>query len=146
MQSVSSRIWTRVVVSISYDDNHYTTISICTISNLGEYKRPLLAPFVVNVVLWHGWVNSCATFGGNVVSTKHFCKWSHISLISCVHPPIKCLHVKSDLVRSRINPYCVMTYVQVTLKKTVYDGQRKLSNDELVQSLDRCPLKQQLSK
>ena len=25
MPSVSSRIWTRVVVSISYDDNHYTT-------------------------------------------------------------------------------------------------------------------------
>ena len=25
MLSVSSRIWTRVVVSISYDDNHYTT-------------------------------------------------------------------------------------------------------------------------
>ena len=25
MQSVSSRIWTRVNVSISYDDNHYTT-------------------------------------------------------------------------------------------------------------------------
>ena len=25
MQSVSSRIWTRVVVSISYDDNYYTT-------------------------------------------------------------------------------------------------------------------------
>ena len=25
MQSVSSMIWTRVVVSISYDDNHYTT-------------------------------------------------------------------------------------------------------------------------
>ena len=24
MQSISSRIWTRVVVSISYDDNHYT--------------------------------------------------------------------------------------------------------------------------
>ena len=24
MQSVSSRIWTRVTVSISYDDNHYT--------------------------------------------------------------------------------------------------------------------------
>ena len=27
MQSVSSRIWTRVAVSISYDDNHYTAIS-----------------------------------------------------------------------------------------------------------------------
>ena len=25
MQSVSTRIWTRVTVSISYDDNHYTT-------------------------------------------------------------------------------------------------------------------------
>ena len=25
MQSVSSRIWTRVAVSIPYDDNHYTT-------------------------------------------------------------------------------------------------------------------------
>ena len=25
MQSVSSRIWTRVTVSISYDANHYTT-------------------------------------------------------------------------------------------------------------------------
>ena len=24
MQSVSSRIWTRVAVSSSYDDNHYT--------------------------------------------------------------------------------------------------------------------------
>ena len=24
MQSVSSRIWTRVAVSISYDDNHYS--------------------------------------------------------------------------------------------------------------------------
>ena len=25
MQSISSRIWTRVAVSLSYDDNHYTT-------------------------------------------------------------------------------------------------------------------------
>ena len=32
MQPVSSRIWTRVAVSISYDDNHYTTgISIIII-------------------------------------------------------------------------------------------------------------------
>ena len=28
MQSVSSRIWTRVAVSISYDDNHYTTCHV----------------------------------------------------------------------------------------------------------------------
>ena len=32
MQSASSRIWTRVAVSISYDDNHYTTVvAICFI-------------------------------------------------------------------------------------------------------------------
>ena len=31
MQSFSSRIWTRVVVSISYDDNHYTTFLYCSI-------------------------------------------------------------------------------------------------------------------
>ena len=29
MQSASSRIWTRVAVSISYDDNHYTTGTSC---------------------------------------------------------------------------------------------------------------------
>ena len=29
MQSVSSRIWTRVAVSISYDDNYYTTDTSC---------------------------------------------------------------------------------------------------------------------
>ena len=31
MQSVSSKIWTRVAVSISYDDNHYTTGTSLTI-------------------------------------------------------------------------------------------------------------------
>ena len=37
MQSASYRIWTRVAVSISYDDNHYTTaisININPISNV----------------------------------------------------------------------------------------------------------------
>ena len=32
MQSVLSRIWTRVAVSISYDDNHYTLL------NTQQYK------------------------------------------------------------------------------------------------------------
>ena len=37
MQSVLSRIWTRVAVSISYDDNHYTTgTSIPSIYDLLE--------------------------------------------------------------------------------------------------------------
>ena len=50
MQSVSSRIWTRVVVSISYDDNHYPTGTLWVIvgqtrffsfgeaTSLGEWK------------------------------------------------------------------------------------------------------------
>ena len=32
MQSVSSKIWTRIAVSISCDDNHYTTSTSLTIS------------------------------------------------------------------------------------------------------------------
>ena len=43
MQSVSSRIWTRVAVSISYDDNDYTTgyymfFSLGEATSLGEGK------------------------------------------------------------------------------------------------------------
>ena len=33
MQSVSSRIWTRVAVSISNDDNYYTTGTSCNTLN-----------------------------------------------------------------------------------------------------------------
>ena len=47
MQSVSSRIWTRVVVSISYDDNHYTTdTSLITGGIIAEFTLFLrvLAP------------------------------------------------------------------------------------------------------
>ena len=36
MQSVSSRIWTHVAVSISYDDNHYTTGTSCYVID-GRY-------------------------------------------------------------------------------------------------------------
>ena len=38
MQSVSFRIWTRVVVSISYDDNHYTTGTFSKIYNSISYS------------------------------------------------------------------------------------------------------------
>ena len=34
MQSVSSGIWTRVAVSISYDDKHYTTGTSLKVFNL----------------------------------------------------------------------------------------------------------------
>ena len=33
MQSVSSRIWTRVAVFISYDDNNYTTGTLFNLFN-----------------------------------------------------------------------------------------------------------------
>ena len=44
MQSVPSRIWTRVAVSISYDDNHYST-GTCRATyhlsrNLSKFDQP----------------------------------------------------------------------------------------------------------
>ena len=39
MQSVSSRIWTRVAVSISYDDNDYTTGTSMMDNNDGWWER-----------------------------------------------------------------------------------------------------------
>ena len=36
MQSVSSRIWTRTAVSISYDDNHYTTGTLTGVTTQGQ--------------------------------------------------------------------------------------------------------------
>ena len=36
MQSVSSRIWTRVTVSISYDDNDYTTGTSSVLKMIGR--------------------------------------------------------------------------------------------------------------
>ena len=43
MQSVSARIWTRVTVSISFDDNHYTTgTSFLYITSIYIYVNVLL--------------------------------------------------------------------------------------------------------
>ena len=56
MQSASSRIWTRVTVSISYDDNHHTTgSSIETIefsvnnSALARLKLVLLSKYLFKI-------------------------------------------------------------------------------------------------
>ena len=38
-QSVSSRIWTRVAVSISYDENHFTTCTSANQSLVESYQR-----------------------------------------------------------------------------------------------------------
>ena len=44
MQSVSSKIWTRVAVSISYDDNHYTT-GTSAITSSPQYLTAYLPKF-----------------------------------------------------------------------------------------------------
>ena len=46
MQSASSRIWTRVLVHISYDDNYYTT-SIST--NVGYLMPNPLYTYILNI-------------------------------------------------------------------------------------------------
>ena len=47
MQSVSSRIWTRVAVSISYNDNHYTTGKRLLVS-----WNHLTVQMIIIVVAW----------------------------------------------------------------------------------------------
>ena len=42
MQTVSSRIWTHVTVSISYDDNHYTTVANFTYFTKKRMKGDLI--------------------------------------------------------------------------------------------------------
>ena len=45
MQSVSSRIWTHVAVSISYDDNDYTT---------GTSNTLYVYTYIIGVVIYTG--------------------------------------------------------------------------------------------
>ena len=51
MQSVSSRIWTRIAVSISYDDNHYTTGTTKIINNQLYIKLRQFTQEELNLVL-----------------------------------------------------------------------------------------------
>ena len=75
MQSVSSRIWTRVAVSISYDDNHYIT-GTCTSWYLSEAFCPKISVKVrvklrTTQTIQMGWM-------GPMVMTK---VWQRRSLI-----------------------------------------------------------------
>ena len=51
MQSVSSRIWTRVAVFISYDDNDYTT-GIKVLTEECEYMTAWANKFSMNIIQW----------------------------------------------------------------------------------------------
>ena len=55
MQSVSSRIWSRVAVSISYDDNHYTTGTLIYFSDCNHPVKCSLMqlPFYS---FWGNWI------------------------------------------------------------------------------------------
>ena len=52
MQSASSRIWTRVAVSISYDDNHYTTGTSILFVKLFDYTHNYCT--LSSKILWIG--------------------------------------------------------------------------------------------
>ena len=57
MQSVSSRIWTRVTVSIYYDDNHYTT-GTSTLNNQQWLICNEIMPNQTNYpVSWDCWIH-----------------------------------------------------------------------------------------
>ena len=51
MQSVSSRIWTHVAESISYDDNHYTTGTSYK-SLLYTVLKKGIAFYVSSYIIW----------------------------------------------------------------------------------------------
>ena len=54
MQSVSARIWTRVAVSISYDDNHYTTAPNAGLRKLHDTQLYTVHPFPKSIsVKWN---------------------------------------------------------------------------------------------
>ena len=59
MQSVLSRIWTRVTVSISYDDNHYTTGT--------HYTVPIISD-IIDIILIISDKTSISSNIGDVLS------------------------------------------------------------------------------
>ena len=48
MQSAASRIWIRVAVSISYDDNHYMTSASCLYICLYIYVVVIIIIIIIN--------------------------------------------------------------------------------------------------
>ena len=63
MQSVSSRIWTRVSMSISYDDNHYTTgTSLALFIAIPFSKKSIVkSPFMSQKIISMIFSTNCCT-------------------------------------------------------------------------------------
>ena len=89
MQSVSSRIWTRVAVSISYDDNHYTTgLSIPIVFNAYRILSVMQPSHLVASV-----TVSISVSGGNVSLYRK--RWIEI-----------CCILAFDLAKNSIPRWC----------------------------------------
>ena len=64
MQSVSSRIWTRVAVSNSYSDNHYTTgteVTLDRVLSMGQIELSC-----VLMLIWIAWNRTVLTFNPRI--------------------------------------------------------------------------------
>ena len=88
MQSVSSRIWTRVAVSISCDDNHYTTKLLISCMLFIHFRFCLLCIKLESVrhCLW----------GKQHHDTIHFSRNLETACCTAYHSPLK--HQYEDLV------------------------------------------------
>ena len=82
MQSVSSRIWTCVAVSISYDDNHYTTGTFfywcCNPDRMQSSNCKSGLHLSSNSRWYYIWVYSCIC----KKNSKAYCKKSHCEVLS----------------------------------------------------------------
>ena len=65
MQSVSSRIWTRVAVSISYDDNHNTTGTSILLKVLNREKNIWIELKNNGICAFHSFMYSSFWNSGN---------------------------------------------------------------------------------
>ena len=73
MQSVSSRIWTRVAVSIPYDDNHYTSLTL--LSFFAFYLTVLCFIAFLNIFIALQIIDLCLSFFFNFLTfflSSHF--------------------------------------------------------------------------
>ena len=88
MQSVRSRIWTRVAVSISCDDNHYTTGTsrVCVYSCIHTVDRLLWFCLISDLSLWISYWTSLS------MKTFELCKCFFYMLVCvCIHSLIDTL-------------------------------------------------------
>ena len=93
MLSVSSRIWTRVTVSISYDDNNYTTGTSCRdLQAKKTFQEPQSVKEVMQIVTashevtfnyWSRWKGETANKVSNYLILRQYLNLSVEWLVYC---------------------------------------------------------------